>query len=90
MRDEASDSPSDDDLNRLLHNHKARNAGQAMTAGVIGLGARQSLREEIHRRLQGAQEGARDASKLDILRQRIDKHPETFEMISLMKELHIL
>lgn len=71
---------------------KGEEQTQASTMGLksdIGA-ARQSLREQIESRFYHSQEEASQARRLGTLRRMIDKYPEVFEMISLMRDLNIL
>ncbi len=63
--------------------------GGALQNNSFDYGCRISLREQIHGRLHQAKQSADEAYKLSELGRLIDAHPETFQMISLMRDLSL-
>lgn len=64
--------------------------GKAMDDISMNVACRQSLRDSIISRAYHAGESAREKERLDRLISLTDKHPETFELICLVRDLGLL
>ena len=69
---------------------KCEDVPRPSTIGEINEGCRISLREQIEGRFHQTQMMANESNKLRLLRRMIDQQPETFALISLMRDLNLI
>ena len=65
-------------------------ARQGSAIGLLNEACRISLREHIEGRFHQTQMAANESNKLRLLRRMIDQQPETFALISLLRDLNLL